>query len=393
MLGRARGRRAAADPLHDGPQVRGRGAAAAADDVEPELVEEAGVRVGERFGREVVVRVTVDDRRQTRVGQAREERARVLRQVPEVLRHLGGTGRAVEPDHVGPERLERGERGADLRADEQPARRLDGDLHHDRDLDPGGRHRPAGTDDRRLALEEVLDRLDEQDVGAARQQPGDHRLVVVAQLGEGDLAERRETGAGADRPDHEAGSLGGGEVGRDLPGQSRGLLVDGEGLVGDAVLVQHQAEGAEGGGLDRVDAGLEVLGVHLPDEVGSGEDEALVAALERGATEVVGPETLVLHPGAERAVEHEDALGERGEELGHSPQGTGAPGGSSSGIATRCRGAPAARAARRGRHAPTARDHRSCPRRPTRTASRRRATLRTDAPSPGRARSLPTCDR
>src|SRR4029077_20818650 len=110
----------------------------------------------------------------------------------------------------------------------------------------------------------------------------------------------------------------------DLPGQARRLLVDGEGLVGDAVLVEHQAERTEGGGLDRVDAGLEVLGVHLPDEIGSGEDEALVAALERGAAEVVGSEALVLHPGAERAVEHEHALWERGEALGHPSQGTGA---------------------------------------------------------------------
>ena len=59
------------------------------------------------------------------------------------------------------------------------------------------------------------------------------------------------------------------------------------------------------------------------DEVGPREHEVLVAALERGAAEVVGTEVLVLHPGAERAVEDEDALGERGEEVGHSAQGTG----------------------------------------------------------------------
>ena len=48
--------------------------------------------------------------------------------------------------------------------------------------------------------------------------------------------------------------------------------------------------------------------VHLADEVGAGEHEVLVAALERGAAEVVGAEVLVLDPGAERAVEDEDAL-------------------------------------------------------------------------------------
>ena len=90
------------------------------------------------------------------------------------------------------------------------------------------------------------------------------------------------------------------------------------------VLGEHGAEGAEGGGLDRVDADVEVLAVHLADEVGPREHEVLVAALERGAAEVVGAEVLALHPGAEGAVEDEDALAQGFEEVGHSPQGTGA---------------------------------------------------------------------
>ena len=94
---------------------------------------------------------------------------------------------------------------------------------------------------------------------------------------------------------------------------------------------EHEREGAEGGGLHRVDAHVEVLGVHLGDEVGAGEHEALVAPLERRAAEVVGAEVAVLHPGAERTVEHEDALSERGEELRHGVQATwrlrGLPGG------------------------------------------------------------------
>ena len=36
-----------------------------------------------------------------------------------------------------------------------------------------------------------------------------------------------------------------------------------ERLVGDVVLVEHERERAEGGGLDRVDAGREELLVHL----------------------------------------------------------------------------------------------------------------------------------
>ena len=65
-----------------------------------------------------------------------------------------------------------------------------------------------------------------------------------------------------------------------------------------------------------IESGVEIL-LHLRDEIGAGEHEVLVAALERGAAEVVGSQALVLHPGAERAVEHEHALRERVEEARH----------------------------------------------------------------------------
>ena len=80
------------------------------------------------------------------------------------------------------------------------------------------------------------------------------------------------------------------------------------------VLVEHERERAERRGLDRVDPDREELLVHLRDEVGPGEHELLVAALERLAAEVVGAEVVALHPRAERAVEHEHALVERVEE-------------------------------------------------------------------------------
>ena len=65
--------------------------------------------------------------------------------------------------------------------------------------------------------------------------------------------------------------------------------------------------------LDRVDPDVEELAMHPGHEMGRVEHEHLVAALERRPAEVVGGEVLVLHPGAERTVEHEDPLGERVE--------------------------------------------------------------------------------
>ena len=229
------------------------------------------VRVGQRLGREVVVRVAVDDRRQARVGEARQVRAGVLREVAQVLGHLRGTGRAVEPDDVGPHRLERGERGADLRADEQAAGGLDRHLHHDR-----ARSTPAVAIARRAPMIAALHWSRsctvsiEQDVDAAGEEAGDHGLVVVAQR------RRRRSGPSEGRrvpgpiePITKRGRSGVEKSAADLLGQARRLLVDGEGLLGDAVLVEHEAEGAEGGGLHRVDAGLEVLGVHAADELGA----------------------------------------------------------------------------------------------------------------------------
>ena len=119
---------------------------------------------------------------------------------------------------------------------------------------------------------------------------------------------------GPDRADHEPGPVGRRAARRDLAGELGRAPVDLERLVGDVVLVEHERERAERRGLDRVDADREELLVHLRDEVGPGEHELLVAALERLAAEVVGAEVLALHPGAERTVEHEHPLGERVEE-------------------------------------------------------------------------------
>ena len=246
-------------------------------------------------------------------GRHERKVRRVLREVAQVLGHLVRTGRAVEADHVGSHGFERGDRGADLGTHEHPPGGLHRDLHHERKLAAGVGHRPPARDERGLRLEQVVDRLDQQHVGAARDQPGGLLLVVGPQRVERDRAERRQPRAGADRADDPAGPIRGAPLlGRLLgePGRGHVHVV---GLVRDAVFGEHQRKGAERGGLDRVDPDREVLGVHLADEVGSGHDEVLVAALERLAAEVVGAEILALDPGAERTVEDQDAFGQARE--------------------------------------------------------------------------------
>ena len=93
---------------------------------------------------------------------------------------------------------------------------------------------------------------------------------------EGDLPERgifrggQEAGR-ADRAGHEAVLAGG--FARDF----RGLGVDLDRVVGQAPLVELQARGLEGVGLDDFRAGLEHRGVHALDHVRAVEHERLVA--------------------------------------------------------------------------------------------------------------------
>ena len=177
------------EPLHDRGEVLGGRAATAADDVESELADEPLVRVRKEFRREVVVRAAVHHRGQSRVRQAREERAAVLREIAQVFGHLDRTRRAVEAEDVGAHRLEGGDRGADLGPDEHAARGLHRDLHHQRQLGAGIGHRPPARHDRGLGLQQVIDGLDEEHVRTTGDEAGGLLLVVVAERVEADGTE------------------------------------------------------------------------------------------------------------------------------------------------------------------------------------------------------------
>ena len=237
--------------------------------------------LGERLGCEVVVRAPVDDAGQAGVGQHADRQRRVLGQEAQVLLHLRRAGGAVDAEHVGSHRPERHEGGADLAADEHPP----GRLHRHLDLQRHGParrlHRPPAGDHRRLDLEEVHARLDEEQVDAAFEQPGGLLLVGVAQVGEADVPEARQLRAGTDRAGDVAGATVGGELVGDLSGEAAGGDVELVGLVGDVVLVEHRREAAEARRLDGIDADLEERRVHAADHVGPGEAEDLVAALQR----------------------------------------------------------------------------------------------------------------
>ena len=122
VLDRARRGREVLHRLDEGGDVLDGGAAAAADDLHAEVADEAALVLGQLVGREVVVHLPLDHRREAGVGQAGDRHAGVLAEVAEVLAHLGGPGGAVDADDVGPHGVERGEGGADLGAREHACR-------------------------------------------------------------------------------------------------------------------------------------------------------------------------------------------------------------------------------------------------------------------------------
>jgi hypothetical protein len=207
---------------------------------------------------------------------------------------------------------------------------------------PGDDDRPAprilleqrlAGEDRRLGVEGVEDRLDEQQVGAALDEAagllevgGDELVVgdvalarVVDVRGDGRRAVRRAEGAGdVARP---VGRALGHRValGARDPGGGEVHLV---GELDHVVVAQADRVGVEGVGLDEVGAGREVLAVDAGDDVGRGEDQQVVVAAQvaRPVGEAVAAEVLLGEPvpldhRAHRAVEDEDPVGEEGAEL------------------------------------------------------------------------------
>ncbi len=227
---------------------------------------------------------------QTGVGVAGDEGVGDPGELGDVRPHLGGAERAVQADgeragvpHGVPERL------GDLAGQGAAGRVGDG---------AGDDHRPAAAalleerlegEDRRLGVEGVEDRLDQQQVGAAVDEA--LRLLEVG-LDEpvvGDVAlarvvdvrrDRRGRVGGAERADDPAGpvrGLGGDRVAR-LAGQPGGREVHLVGEVLHAVVGLGDQLGAEGVGLDEVGAGLEVLGVDRADHVGLGQAQQVGVA-------------------------------------------------------------------------------------------------------------------
>ncbi len=190
----------------------------------------------------------------------------------------------------------------------------------------------VGGPQRRLGVERVKDRLDQQQVGPAGQQRPGLVGIRLVQLGVGDGPElgtlhvRGEGGGpvrGPHRPGHPTGpAVGGGGLVSHLPGQPRRRPVQ----------LRHQLLGpvvglGDGGGGERVGGGdvgasLEVSPVHIANEVGTGHlQQVEVAAITARRVslreaEIVLGELELLEQRAPGAVQDQDALASHGAKIG-----------------------------------------------------------------------------
>ena len=214
----------------------------------------------------------------------------------------------------------------------------------------GRRNAALGEDllageDRRLGVERVEDRLDQNDVGAAVDQADDLLGVGVAQLVERHGAEAGIVDVGRDR---------GGAVGRaERAGDEAALAVDALGLQRRAAgetravaveLVDHLLHAVvglgdrgrgEGVGLEDVRAGDRIGEVDVLDRLRLGQGQKVVVALEMAlaadealAAEMVLLERELLDLRAHRAVEDENALARRRRRAHRRRRGCGASGAS-----------------------------------------------------------------
>src|SRR5262249_29172933 len=156
-------------------------------------------------------------------------------------------------------------------------------------------------EERRLRLEDVLLGLDDQQVDAALDQRAGLLVEDLDQAPEADVAEggvvgRGQEAGGPDRAGHEA--VGAGCLAGDLSRPA----VDLDRVVREPPLVELQAAPLEGVGLEHLGAGIEHGAVDALDDVGTIEDERLMAlALE--ATVVLLAELELLERCAHAAVE------------------------------------------------------------------------------------------
>jgi hypothetical protein len=297
--------------------VGGRRAAATADRVHAEIGNE-----GRQFARHLLGRLGIDrlafgaHQRQARIGHDRDEAARVLHEIAHRIAHVRRARRTIEADDVDRERVERCGNGANIGAEQHAARYVERRLRLDRNASQTALELARDARDRGFHLQEILARLDQQQIDAAFDEMPRLFAVDVGELIEGDLRERRirrrDQHAGrTERTRDEARLLG---RRHRVAGGARDLgrpAIDLRRLIAEPVFVELQTRCRERIRLDDVGSRREIGIVNLPDHIGSRQHERLVTPRKRRAAEVVRRQLERHELRSHRPVHDEDPVGER----------------------------------------------------------------------------------
>ncbi len=313
-----------ADGLGDRLDMRGGGAAAAADDVEK-------ARGGELFYHRSHLRrafvVFAEGVRQAGVGVRGNLGAGLAGQLFQVRPQFLGAERAVQPHGDGVGMAHRVPEGFGGLAGQGAAGGVgDSPGNHDRQFETDLFEHPLHGEDRRLGIEGVEDGFDHDQIGATFDQAAGGFAVVFHQFVEGDVAvagvidvrgQRAGTAGGAEDTGDETRAVGrlGGLGVRDFTGQAGALAVQLVDQLLHAVVGLGYAGGVEGVGFENVRAGIQVGFLDGLDDVGARQQQQVVVAFhvlwpvdEAFATVVGFFQLVALDHGAHAAVENQYAL-------------------------------------------------------------------------------------
>ena len=312
----------------------GRGAAAAADDVDQAGLREFADQPGHEFRALVILAEFIG---QSGVGIGADQRVGDAADVGDMGAQILGAERAVEADGDRPGVADRiPERFGQLPR-QQPAGFVgDGAGDHHRHVDAAGFGDFGNRVQRRLGVERVEDGFDQQQVGAAVEQAVDLFAISLAQIVEGDGAEsgtgnirrdRRGAVGRADRAgDKTRFAVFGGDACGGVARKFRAFEIH---LIGDTrevvIGLRDRGRGKRVGG-DDVGAGAQIISVDVLDRLRLRQDQQIVVA-PQVAMEIpvafAAKRRLVifeaLDHGAHGAVEHQDAFAggcEQGGSLG-----------------------------------------------------------------------------
>src|SRR6266481_3241790 len=258
------------------------GAAAAADEIEPAVIDKFLELGSERCWRLEVLAFFVG---QPGVGIAGDTFAGELAERANVIGHEFRAGSAV---HAEGERLgeaQRSPHGFDGLSGEHGAHGLDGD----------------GDDEGNGCADFAGKFLDGQQSG--------FDVVGFAELLEGDTAGDGDgLGGGAHGAGDKARLGGRGEFVGGLASEFGGAAVEEMRVGGEPVLGENNGGTAKAVCFNDVGAGREIFAVDVEDDVWARAHEIFVTAFERGAAEILGGEIALLQHRTHGAVEHKDAL-------------------------------------------------------------------------------------